>query len=63
MNLTSQSEVENDGKLALGMALQGQLAALRSKGYIAEVVYTDPQCSFWSMTQDFPGVEINVGGK
>jgi hypothetical protein len=58
-----QSEVENEGKLALGMALQGQLAVLRSKGYVPEIVYTDPQSSFRSMTQDFPGVEIDVGGK
>ena len=26
-------------------------------------MYTDPQSLFWSMTQDFPGVEIDVGGK
>jgi hypothetical protein len=63
LNLTLQSEVENEGKLALGMALQGQLAVLRSKGYVPEIVYMDPQSSFWSMTQDFPGVEIDVGGK
>jgi len=63
LNLTLQSEVENEGKLALGMALQGQLAVLRSKGYIPEIVYTDPQSLFRSMTQDFPGVEIDVGGK
>jgi hypothetical protein len=31
LNLTLQSEVENEGKLALGMVLQGQLAVLRSK--------------------------------
>jgi hypothetical protein len=30
-NVTLQSEVENEGKLALGMALQGQLAVLSSK--------------------------------
>jgi len=56
------SEAENEGKLASGMALQGQLAVLRSKGYIPEIVYTDPQSSFQSMTQDFPNVTINVGG-
>jgi hypothetical protein len=62
LNLTFQSEVENEGKLALGIALQGQLAVLRSKGHITNVVYTDPQILFRSMTQDFPGVTINVGG-
>jgi len=46
LNLTLQSEVENEGKLALGMALQGQSAVLRSKGYVPEIIYTDPQSSF-----------------
>jgi len=63
LNLTLQSEGENEGKLALEMVLQGQLAVLRSKGYVPEIVYMDPQSSFRSMTQDFPGVEIDVGGK
>jgi hypothetical protein len=44
------------------MTLQGQLAVLRSKEYIPEIVYTDPQSSFRSMTQDFVGVTIDVGG-
>jgi hypothetical protein len=62
LNLTLQSEIENEGKLALGMALQGQLAVLRSRGYVPELVYTDPQSSFKAMTEDFPGVTIDVGG-
>jgi hypothetical protein len=62
LNLTLQSEVENEGKLALRMALQGQLAVLRSKGCIPDIVYTDPQSLFQSMTRNFPGVAIDVGG-
>jgi hypothetical protein len=62
LNLTLQSEVENEGKLALGMALQGQLAVLRSKGYIPEIVYNEPKSSFRYMTQDFPGITTDVGG-
>jgi hypothetical protein len=44
------------------MALQGQLAVLRSRGFSPEIVYTDPHSTFRSMTQDFPGVAIDVGG-
>jgi hypothetical protein len=62
LNFTLQSVVENEGKLALGMTLQGILAMLRSKSYVPEIMYTDPQSSFRSMTQDFPGVAIGIGG-
>jgi hypothetical protein len=44
------------------MALQGQSALLHSRGFIPSIVYTDPHSTFRSMTQDFPGVEIDVGG-
>jgi hypothetical protein len=62
LNLTLQSHIENEGKLALGIGLQGQLAVLRSRGFLPETVYTDPYSTFRSMTQDFPGVAIDVGG-
>jgi hypothetical protein len=62
LNLTLQSYVENEGKLALGMALQGQMAVLHTRGFLPEIVYTDPHSTFRSMTQDFPGVAIYVGG-
>jgi hypothetical protein len=62
LNLTLQSYIENVGKLALGMALQGQMAVLRSWGFSPEIVYTDPHSTFRLMTQDFPGVAIDVGG-
>jgi hypothetical protein len=62
LDLMLQSHLENKGKLALGMALQGQLAVLRSQGFVPEIVYKDPHSTFRSMTQDFPGVGIDVGG-
>jgi hypothetical protein len=62
LNLTLQSKVENESRTALGLALQGHLAMLRSRDFNPRVVYIDPHSSFWAMTQDFPGVEIDVGG-
>jgi hypothetical protein len=62
LNLTMQCYVENEGRMALGMALQGRLALLKSRGFVPRIVYTDPHSTFRSMTQEFPGTEINVGG-
>ncbi len=62
LNLTLQCGIENESCMSLGMALQGQLALLRTRGFVPTVVYTDPHSSFRSMTQDFPGVEIDIGG-
>jgi hypothetical protein len=62
LNLILQSVIARELKQELGMALQGQLAVLRSKGFIPTIVYVDPQSAFRAMTQDFPGVEIDVGG-
>jgi len=39
------------------------LAILRSRDFKLTVVYVDPQSAFRTMTQDFPGVEIDVGGR
>ena len=33
LNLTLQSYVENEGRMSLGMALQGQLPLLKSRGF------------------------------
>jgi hypothetical protein len=62
LNLTLQSKVENESRMCLGMGLQGQLAVLRSRGYVPDTVYTDPHSSFRTMTQDFPEVTIDIGG-
>jgi hypothetical protein len=62
LNLTLQSYVENEGRMSLGMALQGQLSLLKSRGFQPRVVYTDPHSTFRSMTQEIPGTEIDVSG-
>jgi hypothetical protein len=62
LNLTLQSKVENESQTTLGLALQGHLAVLRSRDFNPQLVYVEPHSSFWVMMQDFPGVEIDVGG-
>ncbi len=62
LNLTLQSKIDNESRTTLGLALQGQLALLRSWGFVPTIVYTDPHSTFRSMTQDFLGVEIDIGG-
>jgi hypothetical protein len=62
LNLTLQTKVQSENRLELGMALQGHLAALRTRGFEPVIIYTDPHSSFRSMTQDFPGVELDIGG-
>ena len=63
INLMLQSKIERESKQDLGLGLQGQLAILRSRDFKPTIVYVDPQSAFRAMTQDFPGVEIDVGGK
>jgi hypothetical protein len=63
LQLTLQSHIESESRTSLGMALQGQLGTLRSRGFIPRIVYTDPHSTFRAMTKDFPGVEIDPGGK
>jgi hypothetical protein len=62
LNLTMQSQVQSESRQDLGMALQGQLVVLCNRGYVPTIVYSDLQSAFKSMTQDFPGVEIDIGG-
>jgi hypothetical protein len=63
LNLTLQTAVENQTKDVLGLGLQGQLAVLQSRDFKPTIVYMDPHSWFRAMTQDFPGVEIDIGGK
>ena len=63
LQLTLQSHTENESRTSLGMALQGQLGTFRSRGFVPRIVYTDPHSTFRAMTEDFPGVEIDPGGK
>jgi len=63
LQLTLQSAIESESRTSLGMALQGQLGTLRASGFIPRIIYMDPHSTFCSMTKDFPGVEIDTGGK
>jgi hypothetical protein len=62
LNLTLQAGINSENRLELGMALQGHMVILRSRGYEPSVVYTDPHSSFKSMTQDFPGWTLTSEG-
>jgi hypothetical protein len=62
LNLTLQCKVENESQSVLGLGLQGHLVVLRSRNFNLQVVYVDLHSSFWGMMQDFPGIEIDVGG-
>jgi hypothetical protein len=62
LQLTMQCKIERQTQGVLGPALQGQLELLRSRGFIPTMVYTDPQSAFRSLTMQYPGVVIDVGG-
>jgi len=62
LNLTLQCEIERESRHDLGMGLQGQLATLRSRNFNPNIGYIGPQSAFRTMAQDFPGVEVDVGG-
>jgi hypothetical protein len=57
-----QCKIETETQGVLSPALQGQLELLRSRGFIPTMVYTDPQSAFCSLTTQYPGVVIDVGG-
>lgn len=60
--LTLQCKIQSESRLDVGMALQGHMVVLWSRGFELQVVYTDPHSSFKSMVQDFPGLEIDIDG-
>jgi len=62
LHLTLQTAVENESKQVLGMALQGHLMTLWSRGFEPTIVYVDPHSMFRGMQRDFPGVEVDMGG-
>jgi hypothetical protein len=62
LQLTIQCKIERETQGVLGPTLQGQLELLRSRGFIPTMVYTDPQSAFRSLTTQYPGVVIDVGG-
>jgi hypothetical protein len=62
LQLTLQCKIERETQGILGPALQGKLELLHSRGFIPTMVYTDPQSAFRSLTTQYPGVVIDVGG-
>jgi hypothetical protein len=57
-----QCPVERETANTLGVALQGQLELLRSRGFVPVRVHTDPQSAFRSLATSFENVVIDVGG-
>jgi hypothetical protein len=62
LQLTLQCKIERETQQVLGMALQVQLELLRSRGFIPTVVHTDLQSAFRTLTTQFPGVVVDIGG-
>ncbi len=62
LQLMMQCKIEREMQGVLGPVLQGQLELLRSRGFIPTMAYTDPQSVFRSLTMQYPGEVINVGG-
>jgi hypothetical protein len=62
IQLTLQCNIERESQGLLGLALHGQLELLCSRGFIPTMVYTDPQSAFCSLTTQYPGVVIDIGG-
>ena len=62
LNLTISTYIERETGPQLGMALQGQVDKLRSRGFIPTIIYTDPAPGFQVNVDLLPGVIIDVGG-
>jgi len=62
LQLTLQCPVERETATVLGIALQGQLELLRSRGFVPVRVFTDPQSLFRTLTTRFENVVIDSSG-
>jgi hypothetical protein len=62
LNLTMQTWIRNEGRMEMGLSLQGQLGLLCSRAFKPTIVYADPHSTFRNMMYNFPGVEVDVGG-
>jgi hypothetical protein len=62
LQLTLQVHIEQESHAVLGMALQGQLELLYSKGFKPIHVNIDPQSALKSLETKFPNVSIDVAG-
>jgi hypothetical protein len=62
LQLTLQVHIERELLAVLGMALQGQLELLYSKGFKPIRVYVDPQSALKSLETKFLNVSIDMAG-
>jgi hypothetical protein len=62
LHLTMQCPIERETANSLGIALQGQLELLRSRGFVPVRVHMDPQSAFRALTTSFENVVIDAGG-
>ncbi len=62
LNLMKQMEVEREDREVIGLAPQGHLSVFHSRDFMPTIVYVDPHSTFKSITQDYHGIEIDVGG-
>ena len=62
LQLILSTHIERKTGAQLGLALQGQLDLLCSRGFISTIVYTDPAPVFQVLVNHFPGVIVDTGG-
>ncbi len=62
LGLVLTTHVERETTEELGLALQGQVNVVRSRGFAPFVVYLDPQPALKALQHQITGVEIDVSG-
>ena len=62
LNLTISTYIERETAPQLGMALQGQVDMLHSRGFVPTIIYTDPAPGFQANVNLLPGIIIDMGG-
>ena len=62
LHLLLSTPIERETANQLGLALQGQLNLLRSRGFVPTIEYTDPGPGFQALVNQFPGVILDTGG-
>ncbi len=60
--LNSTNLYQETVAIHLGIALQGQLEVLCSRGFVPTRVHVDPQSAFQSLTTQFENVMIDIAG-
>jgi hypothetical protein len=62
LQLTLQCHITSESQNQLGLGLQGHLSILRAKGFIPNIIYTDPAKGFTGLVGAFPGVLVDTSG-